>query len=162
MKKFIICLLLICIIVLGCFALTACNENGGNEDNTSGIEYVTNKYSVYSRPNQLRNEYYFRFWYPMNWFKQDLSYTVRYKLSPEDEYIDFESRDFYGQVMGENHAVATCPPDTWIYIIHTFDVEPSDLYIQVISISYTENRERVYNDVLLSAHFNLEGTYKTA
>lgn len=150
MKKFIICLLLICTICLGCFALTACDK--GTEE-VSKIEFIKNV--AYTDSNV--NKYYFRIWHPIEWFKQNIFFRIQYKLNKDDNYITFDNRDIISEEVDHDFA-----PDSWMYIILRFETEPSNFYIRVVSISYSDNGDIIYGYTLISQYFDLTGTYKTA
>lgn len=145
MKKFFICLLIVCTICLSCFALTACDNK--NTQSESSIEFITNYYVTLS--DKPYNRYWFRFWYSFDLFKSDIKPIMQYKTSDLDNYKNFASFNIHAIEQGGFYA-----PDHYIYLKLEFDTEPKDIYIRAVSEDD--------NNILTSAYFNLEGTYKTA
>lgn len=141
MKKFFICLLIICTICLGCFALTACDDdnNSCNEPKVK-CEYVKNEFKEFDREYLGVNYHYewnlytFRIWYSYSYFLDGARWSPIICTSPNiitywgpgfDEDITYDGEilidsryfDFYAEYLFygyEDHSKCI-KPDSWIY-----------------------------------------------
>lgn len=152
MKKFIICLLLICTICIGCFALTACDEQDTDNREVSRIEFVKNE-SFY---NGSYNLYTFRLWFPYEWFTNGYDYCdIRYASSPNAEFqnISYNAQYLTDFFMNNKYSIV---PNSWIYFDIQFESEPNTIYFEATYGPQLECK------IIFKSKINLQGTYKTA
>jgi len=182
MKKLIICLLLICTMCLGCFALTACDDKDKNPSNEPAVkcEFVYNEFYEYSTEYLGTNYHYewniytFRVWYSYSYFLDGIFFpsikctcpNIISYWGPSLGGIRFDgecstqerSIDTYAEYLfRDSNIYKSYKPDSWIYFTVRLSISEEFNILSKITIQL----EGPY-DVLLSAHFNLEGTYKTA
>ncbi len=169
MKKFFICLLIVCTICLSCFALTACDND---TEEVSKLEFVKNEYHSYktnSGITQSYNTYTFRLWYPYQWFlDRHSSVGIRYKLSLDDEEYEypvmFAEYIYRTDLDNTRYAIK---PDSWIYteiqyIITAPNIIYFEAYIQKAIYDDKLNWIDTETIILYQSQIDLTGTFKTA
>lgn len=162
MKKLIVCLLLICVIGLGCFALTACNKTDTTAiDNdipnaTECVKLVSNEpvYNYRGGPTVMYNEYQFNIYYLPEWHRPpDESsgvYRAEYAYKPQ-------SQDYYQSVSYLNSS--KLPTDSWLP--WTFNLTHAEDYIDFRVYEYSLNADTQELDwqFVYEYRLDIKGTY---
>lgn len=190
MKKLIICLLLICTMCLGCFALTACDDKDKNPSNEPAVkcEFVCNEFYEYSTEYLGINYHYewniytFRVWYSYSYFLDEIYFPNILCTCPNiisyhgpweggikydgqctiSRYTEFEYDVKAEYLLGYNNERKTIKPDSWIYF--SIRISLCDEFNTLSSITFHLGDPLYDNYENPLAHYviDLSNTYKTA
>lgn len=179
MKKILVCLLLITTICLGCFALTACDDNDSSNainNPTVKCEFVNNEFKEFTTEYLGNNYHYewniytFRVWYSYSYFLNKVSFPRIICTCPNiisywgpsmggikfDGECTMSNKDYYAEyLLGYQNSRNSIKPDSWIYF--SVRLSLSDEFNELSSITIQ------LEDLAIATYtIDISKTYKTA